>query len=196
MIALLLIILMFAVNIEFVFKIINNSNKSSINITLFSITIFKLKTTFKFDEIEKSKAKIVLDKFKKEYDIDYKKFLLNGFKYLRQRKPIKGIDFILSHINIKNLSIYVQYGLDDAAATAVAYGFISSIFIPIEALVKSKSKKTQIKYKVIPCFDQLLLKLNIDCIIAIKVGHIIIGVLKMLSKKMYNGGVIYGTASN
>lgn len=68
-------------------------------------------------------------------------------------------------------------GLDDAALTAIFTGILYSIMSWIYAILNYYIDIDKVNFNVVPDFSQIRFEFNFECIIEVKVVHIIIDVL-------------------
>ncbi|MDD3839234.1 MAG: DUF2953 domain-containing protein [Clostridia bacterium] len=94
---------------------------------------------------------------------------------------IKGIKYMLNKTTLSNLFFHMKLGLDDAYYTALATGFFISVSNIILSILKQTVKVNNQNINILPCYNVLTFELDFDCIISIKLGHIIIAGFKMVS---------------
>ena len=159
---------------------------SNIKIKIEKIHISNKTGNFKIVFISKISF-YIFNKFKLyERTVDNKK-IKNAFR--NQKFNLKNMQFndtlnIIkkSKINIETLNIEGYLGLEDAAYTAYVLAFISSI-IPI--ILSGRINKY--KYNITPVYvNQNIVNLEINCIINIKIVHIINILFKLLKKGRVN----------
>ena len=114
--------------------------------------------------------------------------------YYRHLKNEDQFRKLFTRIIIQDLKIDAVIGLADAAQTALVLGSVMSVFGPLIRHIKRKPgfRKCQIQLK--PYFGGLKFDMAIDCIIIIRLGHIIIIGIKILLQNI-KGGVMNGRAS-
>ncbi|WP_372995591.1 DUF2953 domain-containing protein [Lutispora sp.] len=104
----------------------------------------------------------------------------------------ESADYIIKKTYTKDLSIKIEYGLNDAYITAICYGLfyilITNIIIYMQSHMSLQVKDIILK----PFFNKEVFNLEFNCIIGIKIGHII-SALKMFIKTS-RGSEIDGTA--
>lgn len=122
--------------------------------------------------------------------------ILNS-KILRKYKDIQKIVFrkkkeileILKNLQIEKLNLYAKIGTKNPCVTAYLIASISSIL----AIVFAR-RTSEAKYKIEPIYiDKNYIYLSINCIIAIKLVHIINIKKKLRGKEVYQK---HGKASN
>lgn len=127
-----------------------------INITLkydrklFLFKIYNLKIDF-----SKRKAKKEIDKAARKTNKFTMKKTQKIFNLLRENKFKPSINFNLDF----------QYGLDDAAQTAILYGLLWNAFPVIQYLVSAIFKIKKLNVNIIPRYNEELVKLDLHCII-------------------------------
>lgn len=97
----------------------------------------------------------------------------------KRNSNLQNFKFILSSLN-KNrfkptlrFKLDLQYGLDDAACTAIFYGLISALFPSIIILLNHFFKIKKHSIYVIPDLDNFILKLELESIIFVNLAKII-----------------------
>lgn len=131
-------------------------------------------TRIKRKTIQKNfnKLKIKIQKNKNNFD-------------MRIIKEIKNLKPELKTINLK-----LSLGLEDASKTAICTGTLSSIiafFFGILSTTKSNLEESQTNWKIIPIYqNKNLLNIDLNCIINIKLIHIIYTIYKFSNKKQPN----------
>jgi len=116
--------------------------------------------------------------------------VLRKYKNAKQilKKDWKHVLKNLDKVKIEKIDIQSKLGTENAAVTAISVGLISAILGIILA-----SKTENPKYKIEPVYiDKNYIYLSINCIIRIKLVHII-NMNKKLGKEVYQN---YGRTSN
>ena len=133
--------------------------KIELGIILFDkIKIFNIDTS-KMKVNKQNLGKVVKKIQEKDENYTNKKILNEVIKNLRHME-----------IEIKELNLKLNLGLEDAAQTAILVGITSSI---IAILLKNQMKKSN-KYNVTPLYENKnILKLELDCIIRINLANYI-----------------------
>lgn len=133
--------------------------KIELGIILFNkIKIFNINTS-KMKVNKQNLGKVVKKIQEKDENYTNKKLINEVIKNLRNM-----------NIEIKELDLKLQIGLEDAAQTAILIGVISSI---IAILLRSKLKAPN-KYEVMPIYqNKNILKLELDCIIRLNLANYI-----------------------
>jgi hypothetical protein len=112
------------------------------------------------------------------------------FYYLKKIKEFIDnywgiVSYLLKAVNINKLSWVTEFGTGDAAVTGVATGVVwtlkGGILTILSRYLTLKDKKPELQ--VIPRFQQGGLYLDLNCIFAIRIGHIIIATIRFVFKK-------------
>jgi hypothetical protein len=185
------------INIRFSFKY---KGKSYIRITLLKGLI-----SLKFDLflITGKGSLYSFNKSKKgTYDVKISlSYITEKIKNIRNQYPKheKNMSYIFSKIKVQSISILAYIGLGDAAATAliigILYAFLSNVIFYLTTRVSIGKHNIDILpvYTTDMCF-----KTNINCIIDIKIGHIItVGNMMMMQRirQKVKGGDTRGRTS-
>ena len=126
-------------------------------VKIFNINIRKIK--IQKQNLNKNLNTAIKKMQEKDKNFDNKKLIKDMFKILKDIK-----------IEVKKLDLKLQFGLEDAAQTAILVGVISSI---ITILLKEQMKNPN-QYKITPIYaNENILKFDIDCIIRIDLIHAI-----------------------
>ena len=94
------------------------------------------------------------------------------------KESIKIILNIKPKIEMLNLDINI--GVNDVCITSYLVGVIGSIISIIVSLFSSNNKK--INYRIQPIFNRNIVDVFLDCIISIKIVHIIYVIFKLIKK--------------
>lgn len=153
---------------------LNKNYKIIIKLYLFEkINYLKLDITKK--EMEKDILQINMNKFKQKMIRDKNQFDI---------KTLKSLKYLKVEINEINLEAYI--GLEDAAASAILVGGLSSILAII--LRRCMEKKNQNYWKITPIYqNRNLLNISLDCIFSLKLIHIIYTIYVLKKKGVENG---------
>lgn len=146
--------------------------------------IIKLKL---FNKITWIKLKIDKNKINKVKNSRFhKKVILNKIREFNETKAFKISDIkVLNELKLKidKLNLFFGFCIENSAATAFSTVIISTLISIILSRLAKDYKKEKYKYKIEPTFDkQNFLKICIDCIISLKMVHII-NVIYILKKK-------------
>jgi len=136
---------------------------------------------------EKKKKKLII---KKSKTIDYLFHTLENLNK-RYRYHIKLSKYMIKKVYIKNFLLKIEYGIEDAYIAAICHGLF---YILMTNFIIFMQQNMNLQVKAIalkPVFDKEILNLEFNCIIDIKIGHIITA-LKMLIKTS-RGSEIDGT---
>lgn len=136
---------------EYIIKI--SFNKFGINIFKIYLTKQKLNNSIKKNLANLNKNKIKLDK--KEY--------------INIKKELKK-----SNIKLEKLDLNIAVGLEDCVITAYLVGIIYIIISNIiPHIYNDKKSLEEYKYKIIPIYNKNFSKFSLNCIISVKLVHII-----------------------
>ncbi len=190
----LFILLLLLSNIEIeikdlYFSSIMKKNKKLKNYLLFirlklfgKLTILRVKIDNK--KISKMlESKILESKiFQKFNDSNkIKEIILKNKKEILKKQNINYLKFL--NIKIKKLILYMDISASNSILTSFAVAIIASLISIILAGNVQKYDKNKYKYKITPIYEyNPILKINLNCIIDVKIVHII-NVIYMLIKK-------------
>lgn len=134
------------------------------------INYFKLNITPK--KIKRKKIQKKINKLKAKIKKNKSNFDIKKLKELKNLKP-----------ELKKLNLRLSLGLEDSAQTAICTGTISSIIailLGIVSTIQDNLKETQVNWKIIPIYqNKNLLNIDFNCIINIKLIHIIYTIYKL-----------------
>lgn len=126
-------------------------------------------------KINKEKMKKIYSKQKLE-KIDTKKMMRKLPK--SNKEKIK----ILEMLKLKKIKLYLEIGTEEIMLTTMIIPILSSVFTVIFSMACNPK---DCYYKVIPIYiDKNIYKINLDCIISIKMIHIIVIMWKFLRKRV------------
>lgn len=183
--SLLFILFISTIQIEIKNLVINSTNKKDNNINLY--IRLKVLNKLTYLKIELNKERIIKFKVLDKRILERINEIQN--KLMINRKEILNIDAIrtLRHLNIEidNLKLNLKIGLADSFLTSITVGMISTL---ISILIAKNTKEYSNKcYSIMPQYNENpLIKIQLNCIINIKMIHII-NVIYMLSKKKRSG---------
>ena len=116
----------------------------------------------------------------------YKKVILNKIRKINETQSFKISDIkALNELKIKTdkLNLYIKFDTKETTVTAFLTAIISTLISIVLSRTTTKYEKEKYRYKVEPVFcTQNLFKICIDCIISLKMVHII-NVIYILKKK-------------
>ncbi len=136
---------------------INKSFKIIIKFNIFKkINYFKF--TINKDKVKSYNAKQSFDRIFKD--------IFNG-ENNKDKKNSKN----RKYIKIEKLDLNLDVGMDDAALTAIITGIVSILLSNL--IGKNIKILNEIKWKISPIYNAFLLKTELNCIISIKLIHII-----------------------
>jgi len=146
-------------------------------ITWFKIKIDKEKMkTIENSKIFKSKIFNKINEYEHIKDI-----VVKNKKEILKKSNIKYIKEL--NTNFKKLDLYVELSTSNSVFTSFSVATIASLISISLARSIQKYNKSKYNYTIIPKYeDKLRLKINLNCIIDIKIVHII-NVIYMLIKK-------------
>lgn len=126
-------------------------------------------------KLNKEKMKKIYSKQKLE-KIDTKKMMRKLPK--SNKEKIK----ILEMLKLKKIKLYIEIGTEEIMLTTMIIPILSSLFSVIFSMICNKN---DCYYKVNPIYiDENIYKINLDCIISIKMIHIIVIMWKILRKRV------------
>lgn len=103
----------------------------------------------------------------------------------------KSIDYMIKRIYIKDFVMDLSFGFDDAYITGVSYGIFYTFLASLAAYIKGHLNLDIKSVNLKPVFNKYVFDLVLNCIIDIKIGHIITGLAKFI--KTSRGSEIDGT---
>lgn len=183
----LLLFLLFisTIQIETDNLVINSINKKENKINLYVRLKILNKITYLKIKVNKEK----MSRFKVSNKRILKKINQIQNELINNRRKVLNIDVIrlLNRLNVEidKLNLFLKIGLSDAFLTSIIVGMISAL---ISILISKNTKEYSDKYySILPDYNKTpLVKINLNCIINIKMIHII-NVIYMLSKKKRSG---------
>lgn len=177
-------------------KIDNKTNYSFFIIRLFG-GLIRLRFNFTLASLERGAISIILRKTNSDLEHHAKiedifHYMVNSYKrYIKYADQFRKL---VSKTTIQNLNLDMTIGLDDAAQTALLSGSILTLFNSFRGYVKSKFNLKDSKIRLLPYFEGAEFDMVLDCIINVKLGHIIITGIRMLIQSI-KGGEISGRTS-
>ena len=114
--------------------------------------------------------------------------------YKANIKYADQIKYLISKIRIDNMNLYMLIGLNNAAQTALVSGLTLTLFTSLSGFLKSNWSVNDSGIILVPYYKGRKFNMELNCIINIKLGYIIITKIRML---IYNikGGEISGRTS-
>lgn len=100
-------------------------------------------------------------------------------KKKKEEINLKAIPIILHKFNINpfkptlRVNLFLDYGIDDASATAISYGLLNIAAPFINQIISVMFKVKKYKTKIVPEFNKLTLKIDLESIIFISLAKII-----------------------
>lgn len=183
--ALLFILFISTIQIEINNLVINSTNKKENKINLYIRLKILNKLTYLKIKVNKEK----ISKFKVSNKRILKKINQIKNELINNRKKVLNTNAIrvLRNLNIEidKLKLNLKIGLLDSFLTSITVGIIGTL---ISIIIAKNTKEYSNKYYlIIPEYNENpIIKINLNCIINIKMMHII-NVIYMLSKKKRSG---------
>ncbi len=134
-------------------------------------------------DIKVGQQKLVKDK--QEEDLNFsevKELYQKGIRFYKRYN--QSIQYIHSHIIINEIAWYTEVGLEDAAITAISTGFFWMIKSNLLVLLNKNFNAKEIHVNVIPYYGGYKFHTSLNCIITLKLGHIIIAGYKIIIRKL------------
>lgn len=133
-------------------------------------------------KILKKLSKFNIEKMSLKLEKKLKKEIIN-----KNIKPIEAVEIILKNLKIETLKFKMdlRIGLEDVIITSFLIAILSSILsIALKFTVNNIKDGNKYYYKILPIYrNENVLKLNLNCIINIKMVHIINIIYIFLGKK-------------
>ena len=109
-----------------------------------------------------------------------------------KNKILDIIKLVERNLSLEQINLKSEIGLNDAALTSITIGFISTILSVIFLKLLKKDNKDMCKYRIIPIYEnKTQIKVKLNCIISIKLVHIIRMVYILLKKETWDIVWIY-----
>ena len=183
----ILFLLIYLSSFEIQIKKLDFDSEKKINDYLFYIRIkFLNKITwikFKIDSNRIDRYKKINNKFFKNVNIDFKSSLKEIIKSGK-------VDIVLNRIDLK-----LKIDLVNPVITSLSTAFISTILSIINARYLKRNQKEKYMYKITPLYSEKIeLKISLNCIVSIKMVHIIYIFYNLLKNK--KGSVLNGEKSS
>ncbi len=134
---------------------------------------------YKTKEVGKKKN-ILMEAFTKLLSKKEDESLYNTYKKNKHR-VIVFMDYIMDKLKISSLNFNVKMGTGDAALTGILYGTIWIAIGSIMTFIGNNLNPERPNIVVVPIFGEAQLSIDFNCIISIKLGHIIYAEIKALS---------------
>jgi hypothetical protein len=123
-------------------------------------------------EIESNKTNRLMKRISKIFTVDdfnnLKKYFHHDPVFLKKMK-----NYWSNKLIIKDFSLIIKYGTEDAALTALLYGLIWALTGSMIALLNNNLKFNAKNVVITPHFDQSSFSVEFSCIIQFKFGDII-----------------------
>lgn len=177
-------------------KIDNRTNYSFFTIRLFG-GLIRLRFNFSLKSLDKRAVSVILRKtdsgYERHTEID-DIFQLISKAYKKYSKHGQQLKRLVSKATIHHSSLNMTVGVGDAAQTALLSGAMLTILTFMNVHMKNTLRLEESQIKLTPFFGGMKFAMSLDCIIDIKLGHIIITGIRMLTQSI-KGGEISGRTS-
>lgn len=131
----------------------------------------RLGLRYKSEVVNRSFNKLFAS-FKKFMSMEESEGLYKKYKNNKAR-IIPVLKYLRTRLSIKDISIKLNIGTGDAAETGIIYGLAWMIIGGVFTLLRSFKIKNEPEISVIPVFDKIQTNVDFNCIIRMKLGHII-----------------------
>lgn len=186
--ALLIIAVILLAELEIEIKIVlkNGVNYSFIVLKLFR-GILRFRLNLNLDGSKEGFYSFILRKL--DSKLDNKTSLEEVFKLVKKNyKKLPGqadtAKYILSKTRVSNLSLNLELGTGDAAQTAIISGAIAFIFSALQSYIRTRYSLGPQALRVLPYFNHRVFNMDLDCIIHLRIGHIIIAGTRIIGSKI------------
>ena len=196
MMILLVFFLFSTLQLEAKIKLNNKTNYSFFIVHLFG-GLIRLRFNFTLALLSRGAISLILRKTDSDLEHqatieDVVRLMMKNYKtYVKYANQIR---YLISKTTIQNFSIDMEIGLGDAAQTALISSSILTVFFSLKGHMKNKFKLKDSQIKLLPNFEGAKFDMVLDCIIDVKLGHIIITGIRMLIHSI-KGGEISGRTS-
>ena len=186
LVSLLVAIIFTETQIEIKLVIKNGKNYSFIVVRLLK-GLVNLRLNLSMESGKHTWLKVIIRKTdtSKDYEKTPKKIinkLVRKITFIKKYK--KQINYMLSRINFDKLAINTSIGTSDAAVTAMVSGLTMAFMSVLLAYLNNKLYLKNQRILVTPFYQGPIFDLNLDCIIGLKLGHIIVTSIKIGLKKL------------
>ena len=100
---------------------------------------------------------------------------------------VNYLSYLYSRLNVLKFHAVSRVGLDDAAATAIASCTLHNLLSMLAFIINSKKRVYSQKIEVSPIYNKYCFELDLNCIIEIRIGYIIITAIKLILHKLKGG---------
>jgi len=197
-IVLAVIILCLLVQLEIEIKILlkEGSNYSFIALRVFR-GILRFRINLSIEKPNEDFYSLILRKT--DSKLDKKTSLKEVFKLFNSNykffvQNIDIIKYILSKIKVSNISLNLEIGTGDAAETAIISGAVIFIFSAIQSYVINRYSSKPQPIRILPYFETKVFNMDLNCIIHLRIGHIIIAGIRIIGRIIKGGDRIGGTS--
>lgn len=122
---------------------------------------------------------------------------VEGLFKLNRAGIFRLLDYLKGRLEIKRFNLVICSGTNDACHTALLTGFLHMMAGTVVSYLKNNFGIGKVKLEITPDFMQKKLNIELDCILSLRIIHIInmAGIfLSIKPKKMERGGGNIGTA--
>lgn len=152
--------------------------------------ILRLRINLSFKGLNQNFFSIILRKTDSSLDKETSleevfKFFQKNHKRLLSNAGISK--YLFSKTEIRSLSLNLEIGTGDAAQTAIISGAIIFIFSTIQFYIRNRYSLGSQILQVIPYFQRQVFNMDLDCIIHLRIGHIIIAGIRIIGGKLKGG---------
>ncbi len=140
----------------------------------------KHKKGFKLERGKKRRERIKNENRQKlGLDAVYKKIVNFKVNYTERKEYV---DYIIGYINKKDIKVDIKadvlQGNGDAAQTGLICGLLWSVAGILECYVSRYIKHYRRRIRIKPCFNKKTFEINVNCIIHVKLVHIIVVLMR------------------
>lgn len=184
--------------LEIRIKFDNEDNYSSFIVRLFRGLVIRHRFNFSLNVSENDPVSLILRKTGSNLERqamigDIVLFLSNYYK--ANIRHIEQIKYLISKITIEKIYLDMIIGLHNAAQTALVSGAALTLFTALSGYLKSNLRMKDNRIKLTPYFDGEKFYMELNCIINVKLGYIIITKIRMIMHNI-KGGEISGRTPN
>lgn len=172
------------ISAEVYYEYINKVQKAEITFRLFKI--IKIKFPVKLNKEKKADEKKNEDK-KESFSLSKIKKLFSDITdaFCDAKSDIYALFSSLSkHLVINKVLFETEYGLSDAAKTGMSYGAVWGVVSSMLSAVDNFSEIKKLTLNICPVFDRECFNMRTNCIISLKLAHIIsigVKILKIIN---------------
>lgn len=134
-------------------------------------------------DIELGKKEVIKDNQQENFNFNEIKIIYKETQAF-YRKYYPSIQYIHNRVTIEQIAWATEVGVEDAAVTAIATGVFWMIKSNLVALIYNSFTTDNIQLNVTPYYGGEKFSTTLDCIITLKLGHIIIAGFKIILSKI------------